>query len=156
MLQIFTSTKNLKFGELCSVYSDDLATIQAEQDFYGFLMDFLRTPGSLYALWILDDRYVSALRIEPYKDGVLLAGLHTRPEFREKGYAEALMTNTLSHLFEQGVQKIYSHIRNDNISSMKAHHKCGFEKISDCAVYIDGSADWRAATYLKNRVSQRK
>lgn len=156
MLHIYTSVKELVFRQLCSVYSDDLITLQAEQDFYWFLMDFFKLPDTFYAVWVLDGQYVSALRIEPYKDGVLLSGLHTKQEFRGKGYAEALMKNTVTFLFDEGIRKIYSHIRNDNIFSIKAHLKCGFEKISDCAAYIDGSVDWRSATYLKYGVSQNK
>lgn len=156
MLQIITSAKELKFGELCSVYSDDLTTLQSEQDFYWFLMDFMKSPDTFYAVWNIDGRYVSALRIEPYKDGVLLAGLHTKDGYRKKGYAETLIKNTFFYISEQGIKKIYSHIRNDNISSVRVHQKCGFEKVSDCAVYIDGSVDWKSSSYLKNVVSQGK
>ncbi len=160
MLQIFTSTKELKFRELCSVYADDLTnqednllSLEAEQNFYLFLINFLKLPDTFYAVWVINSQYVSALRVESYRDGVLLTGLYTRQEFRGKGYAEALINNTLSHLFRRGIQKIYSHIRNDNISSIRVHLKCGFEKINDYAAYIDGSVDWRSATYLKNAVS---
>ncbi len=164
MFQVITSVKQLKFGQLCKVYADELIrdgrrnypnlnanmqVLEAEQDFYYFYKDFLEKMRGYCFVWQIDGVYQSALRIEPYQDGVILTGLQTAPESRRKGCAKALLERTLIYLSEQGIQQVYSHIRNDNLASLKLHLAAGFLKISDYAVYLDGSVDHRSATYLK-------
>ena len=41
---------------------------------------------------------------------------------------------------------VYSHVGKRNTASMALHMGCGFEKIQDCAVYIDGSVSQNAVT----------
>lgn len=164
MFQVITSVKQLNFGQLCKVYADELLrdgrrnypnlnanmqAMEAEQDFYYFLKDFLGKINGNYFIWQAGGVYQSALRIEPYQDGVILTGLQTAPESRRRGYAKALLESTLIYLSEHGIAQVYSHIRNDNLASLKLHLAAGFLKISDYAVYLDGSADHRSATYLK-------
>ena len=163
MLEIITSIRQLRVGKLLQVYEESIQKagqnlypyleinrqlLEAEQDFYDYLNWFLRIPGSLYAVWALNDRYCAALRIEPYIDGVLLTGLETAPDSRRKGYASALIKETLQHLSQAGIHKVYSHISNQNLPSLSTHQKCGFRKISDESEYIDGTKDDRAYTYL--------
>ena len=165
MFQVITSVKQLNFGQLCNVYADELIRagklnypnlnpnmqlLEAEQDFYYFLKSFLRKMNEDCFVWQGDGLYQSALRIEPYKDGVILTGLQTAPESRRNGYAKALLENTLAYLSHAGITQVYSHIRNDNIPSRYLHLTAGFLKISDYAAYIDGSVDQRSATYLKH------
>ncbi len=45
-------------------------------------------------------------------------------------------------------EKIYSHIARDNIASVRLHRSCGFEKLLDHAVYVDGSVTHNCCTYL--------
>lgn len=163
MLILAKSLGDLRFGELAAVYCDSiqassaqwsryprgLALEMAEQDFRQYLQEiFFPTPGSLFAIWEVDGRYVSALRLEPYRDGFLLAGLETAPQQRRKGYGGALLQALLMSLADHGPVKVYSHVRKRNIASWKTHEKCGFRKISDCAAYLDGSVDSRCATLL--------
>ena len=157
MIKVISSVKSLDFRQLTDVYADELfgqksnqKILEAEQDFYQFLFDFFKIQNAFYALWVIDGQYLAALRMEPYQDGVLLAGLHTAPGSRRKGYAENLLQAVFVYLQQAGCKKIYSHIRNGNIPSVMLHKKCGFEKILDYAAYIDGSVDHRSATYIKN------
>lgn len=115
----------------------------AEEDFREYLKAFFRTPGAVCAIWIEAGRYVSALRLEPWRDGLLLTGLETAPEHRGKGYAQKLIRSALEYF---PMQKMYSHVRKDHFSSLRAHRRCGFEILSDCARFLDGSADHRAFT----------
>ena len=164
MIRIFHSRKNLRFQDLAQVYEQSLAMagrtnygsyskyrqlMEAEQDFYQFVNDFLREPDSFIAVWEVQDDYTSALRIQEYKDGFLLTGLETASVYRGKGYASALVAETLAYLSASKTNKIYSHIRNENAASIKLHLKMGFVKISDSAAYLDGSADHHSGTYLK-------
>ncbi len=159
MLKIVKKLADLDFGQLMEVYregnlengrelwpelTESQQIFRAEQDFYSYLReDFFTRPGAYYALWVLDGRYVSALRMESYRDGFLLEALETVPEMRRKGYAGALMGEVLANS-EPG--KIYSHVKKTNVSSLFVHEKCGFQRISQQAIYIDGSADSRCCT----------
>ncbi|MGM9588748.1 MAG: GNAT family N-acetyltransferase [Faecousia sp.] len=163
MLIWATSLRQLRFGELMEVYAESnlekagdwpdlprgFALQLAEQDFRQYLDEvFFRTPGAVCALWEVEGKYVSALRLEPYKDGLLLEALETDPSQRKKGYAVSLIRAVQQHLTDQGAVKLYSHVNKRNEASLKTHEKCGFRVISDHAVYINGSVDYRCRTFL--------
>ncbi len=141
MLKIAVKLNDLSFSNLMEVYiegnleKEDL--LQAEQDFYQYLREvFFRTEGAVYCIWEEQGRYVSALRLEPYRDGWLLAALETAPEQRQKGYAGKLIGAVQEYYPDR---KLYSHVSKRNVPSLKTHEKCGFRKILDYAVYADGS-----------------
>lgn len=163
MLIIATSFRQLRFSELMKVYADSnrekatdwpdlprgFALQLAEQDHRQYLQEvFFQTPGAVCAVWEEEGKYVSALRLEPYEDGLLLEGLETAPDCRNKGYALTLLRAVQRHLSAQGDVKLYSHIHKRNTASLKTHEKCGFRQISDHAVYINGSVDYRCGTFL--------
>lgn len=147
MLFIARSMKELNFSQLMAVYAEsngqkEEGMLAAEQDFYQYLREsFFKTPGAYYAVWLSEGKYVSAFRMEPYKDGVLLEGLETVPNQRRKGFAQMLMCAVLPR-----EKKVYSHVSKRNIPSLKVHEKCGFRRISEQAVYIDGSVDGKCCT----------
>lgn len=159
MLILARSLRELNFGMLMEVYEEgnrenagefwpDLdpaeGLLQAEQDFYQYLKTvFFPVDGAVCAIWEEKGRYVSALRLEPYGDGLLLEGLETAPSARRKGYAENLILAVQDRF---GEKKIYSHVHKGNIPSLKIHKKCGFQIICDHAVYIDGSVNSRCFT----------
>lgn len=158
MLYLATKLHELNFGQLMAVYEEgnrenaalffpDLSEgqqmIQAEQSFYQYLQEgFFSAPGAVYALWVENCVYVSALRLEPYEDGLLLEALETAPDQRRKGYAEKLIRAVQA----QFSQKIYSHVSKKNAASMAVHEKCGFRQVLDYAKYIDGSVVRTAVT----------
>ena len=45
-----------------------------------------------------------------------------------------------------GSYKLYSHVEKNNKSSLAVHQKCSFQRISEHAVYIDGSVSNSACT----------
>ena len=155
MLKIALSVSELNFGKLMSVYQEsnqenafafydaidrNLAMLNAEQDFYQYLNEvFFTAERAVYAIWEEGERYVSALRLEPYQDGFLLEALETAPDDRRRGYATALIHAACYWLAVQGCGKIYSHVSKDNTASLKAHAACGFHVICDYAEYIDGT-----------------
>lgn len=159
MLKWVTNMKELSFPMLMELYAEtngktareewpDLpegfALERAERDFYDYLCRvFFRMPGTAYALWELDGTYVSGLRLEPYRDGLLVEALETAPGQRRKGYGRALMQAVIAHT---GDTKLYSHVEKHNKASMMLHLSCGFERTSDFAVYIDGSVNYRGCT----------
>lgn len=163
MLILAHSLRDLRFGALMEVYADSNeekasdwpnlprghALTLAEQDFRQYLQEvFFPTVGALCAVWEEQGRYVSALRLEPYRDGLLLEALETRPDQRGKGYAQTLIREMQRYLAQQGPVKLYSHIAKRNSASRKVHEQCGFRIISDHAVYINGSVDYRCDTWL--------
>ena len=160
MLILAHSIRELRFGDLMEVYEDSnrekagdwpnlppmFALQLAEQDHREYLQDvFFRTPGAVLALWEENGAYVSALRLEPYKDGLLLNALETVPMHRKKGYAARLIRAVQENM---GNVKIYSHVNKRNVPSLKTHEACGFRVISDCAVFLSGSVDYRSCTLL--------
>jgi GNAT superfamily N-acetyltransferase len=158
MLYIATKMQELNFSQLMAVYEEgnrengeifypDLPEGQqllcAEQSFYEYLREgFFPVSGAVYAIWIENECYVSALRLEPYEDGLLLEALETAPTQRRKGYAKKLIRAVL----EQFPQKIYSHVSKKNTASLAVHEKCGFVQVLDYAKYIDGSVARNAVT----------
>ena len=155
MLKTIRSIQQLSFSQLMEIYEESntlngqekyplestYAQVQeAEQDFYQYLSDvFFRQENSFYAVWTHNDVYVSALRIEPYMDGVLLCALETALNSRRNGYASKLISSVIAYLAQQGSGILYSHVSKQNTASVHVHQKCGFQIIKDYAVYSDGS-----------------
>lgn len=163
MFYILNNIRQVNFGQLMDVYSEanrerasdayahmerGQGILEAEQEFYAFLREFFRLPGAYLALWAPDGVYKAALRIEPYEDGVLIEGVETAPDSRRQGHGAKLLQETVKYLKNEKAEKIYSHIARDNIASVRLHRSCGFEKLLDHAVYVDGSVNRRADTYV--------
>ena len=164
MLVVIGSMRELRFGELMQVYgesnlekgrrcwlyeTEDRQLALAEQDLYDYLRQCIfAVPDAALCVWQESGHYVSALRLEPWKDGLLLTGLETAPERRGKGYARALIRAVQGYLVQQGKGKLYSHINKSNTASICVHEKCGFRRIYDYAAYVDGSVDRASKTYL--------
>ena len=143
MLQIHNNMKALDLESLINVYG---LSAQEEQSFVNYLQEvFFRTKGAVYCIWVLNGCYVSALRLEPYADGMVLAGLKTAKDAWGKGYATALIRSAMEWL---GTGKVYSHIHHYNKASIAVHQRCGFRKISDTARLLDGSVSSEIGTYL--------
>ena len=122
----------------------------AKDDLVGYLSGgFFWKKGAFCALWVEDDTYKSALRIEPYRDGVLLHALETDPRARRQGYAFNLVQGVLSYLRDKNQALVYSHIHKWNISSKCLHEKCGFEIIADSAVLLDETVTQSYYTMVK-------
>lgn len=148
MLRMIRSMRELNFRALTDVYCDNEEILghhdqgperrlDAEQEFYRYLKEvFFCTSEACYAVWARDGRYLAALRIEPYRDGLLIAALETAPGARGNGYATALLSAVLQK-FNNRI--FYSHVRKDNITSLRVHEKCGFICVSDSAVMLSGS-----------------
>jgi len=159
MLIQITKLQHLSFSSLMKVYEEgnrengtefwpDLdesqQLLQAEQEFYQYLKQvFFPTEGAVYCIWQAEGSYVSALRLEPYRDGLLLEALETAPEHRRKGYAAKLIY-AVQEAYSN--EKIYSHVHKRNMPSLKVHEKCRFRRVSEEAVYADGSVTNRCCT----------
>lgn len=160
MLQTVKTMKELPFGQLMEVYqqgnlekaaqfwpelSEGEGLLQAEQEFYQYLREvFFRTPRAVYYLWSVSGRCVSALRLEPYRDGLLLEALETAPEARRKGYAKDLVQAVLAAC---STRPVYSHVEKRNVASLQTHIACGFQRVSEQAMYLDGSVNAHCCTF---------
>ena len=168
MLLIARKMNEFSFSKLMGVYLDanrehgkaiapeeneDRQLRLSEEDFYSYLHDsFFPHPGSVYCIWEEGGSYRSALRLEPYLDGMLLEALETAPEQRRKGYAVALVRAMLDWLEQQGSVRIYSHVDKKNGPSRKTHLRCGFRIHRDYAAFIDGSVSRRADTWIYEKI----
>ena len=120
----------------------------AEEAFYTYLSTcFFQTPEAACYLWLEQDQPVSALRCEPYRDGMILTALETDPKEEGKGYATRLLSHTLKALQEKGIQRVYVHIHRSNIASQRVHQHCGFVKTSQGGRLLDGSYSPELDTY---------
>lgn len=118
-----------------------------ELDFLSYLReDFFCQPDAVYAVWVENSEYKSAVRLERCCDGFLLHSLETAPDERRKGYAYNLLVHFLDVLQSKGYQAIYSHIEKHNKASFELHKKCGFKIIADTATYLDGTVTQRSCT----------
>lgn len=154
MLLIAKRLEELDFPALMDIYIEgnrekadeygDGGLLQAEREFYDYLReDFFRQRDAFYAVWVEQGKYVSALRLEPYKDGWLLEALETAPADRKRGCAKELMGSVLEMM---GQSVIYSHVSKRNEASLRTHYACGFVKHLDHVVYLDGSVSHRGIT----------
>lgn len=159
MLLIYDHLKDLSFSKLMTVYEEgnkengeelwpdmeeSRRILRAEQEFYQYLRQvFFPTANARYFVWEESGDYVSALRLEPYRDGLLLEALETAPTMRKRGYAVKLIRAVQE--FCPGA-KIYSHVSKRNVASLKTHEDCGFRRIAENAVYSDGSITSRSCT----------
>lgn len=139
-LMVVCTESNCRSGkEVYPEFSENERVIQAEQDFYAGLSAFFADPDAFYAVWLCDGCYASALRIERYRDGYLMAGLETAPGMRRKGNAGKLINAVIDYLSSQGSLRLYSHVDKKNIASIGVHNACGFKRILEHAVFLDGS-----------------
>lgn len=142
MLIIARNVSELRVFTLAEIY--DYYSLTEGQDFYGFLNeDFF--PDGICCVWEEKGNYVAALRLQKWQDGYLLEGLQTHRDHRRKGYARMLITAAMDAL---DLERVYVHIQRDNAPSVALHRSCGFRKILEHAVYLDGSVHCDADTYL--------
>lgn len=144
MLLVFSSMKGLHFGDLADIYGYGF---RDGGEFYHYLRTiFFKTEGAMYCIWEEQGRFCSALRLEPFADGLVLAGLETSPQHRRLGYGQKLVQEALAHL--EGRLPVYSHIDHRNQASIALHQKCGFRRIKDTAQLLDGTTTTQCGTYF--------
>lgn len=159
-LLCFNSLSDMDFSQLLAVHeesirlsgkdlypfeSDDRQLLLAQMDFEDYLRrDFFTQKMAQY--FVLEDggSYVSTLRIEQYKEGLLLCALETKPGSRHKGYAKRLVNAVLNYVSAP----VYSHISKKNKPSISVHLSCAFRKLHDGARFLDGSVNALADTYI--------
>lgn len=164
MLKIARNMSQLPFSQLKQVYEQSImeavqrdypgkddALLQAEMDLYDYLRNvFFKTGGAYCCLWEEAGMAVSVLRLEPYRDGLLVTGLETSPHLRGKGYATKLLHASVAQL--ESNMPVYAHIHRSNRASAAVHIKCGFEIIANYSIFLDGSTSTFYDTYALNVV----
>ncbi len=146
LMEVYIEGNEENGAELYPHLSKQRQILEAEQDFLQYLQEgFFDRPGDVYCLWEADGEYKAALRLQRYQDGLLLEALETPPQHRRRGYAKALVRAALAQFPEE---RIYVHIAPWNEASIRVHEGCGFRKVSETAVYADGTATDRAGTFL--------
>ena len=144
MLKLIYSMADLDVEQLLELYKGQGVD---ENDFLDYLrVDFFKQKNSFYGIWVVEGYYLSALRMQPYNDGLLLTGLATSADVRRKGYGYLLVSEVLKQLSSCEYKIVYSHIHKKNVPSIKLHDKCGFKMCSDSARYIDGTVTQNSCT----------
>ena len=151
MLKLARNMSQVPFSQLKKVYEQSIklsarrdypgmddGLLQAEMDLYDYFRGvFFKTPGAYLCMWEEEGSVVSVLRLEPYRDGLLVTGLETAPNHRGRGYASALLSASCAML--QPGMPVYAHIHRSNLASAAVHKKCGFEIIANYSKLLDGS-----------------
>lgn len=148
LMTVYKET-NLENGRKIAPYDSASRQQQIAEDlFYNYLREcFYDRKGAIYCILSRNNQYISALRVEPYQDGLLIEALETVPHLRKQGYAGKLLSLMKEYLCEHGGTVLYSHVSKKNHASQSVHEKAGFRRICDFAAYIDGSISNRAYTY---------
>lgn len=153
MLKIYRRFSELDIGQIMKIYAESLVRDYSAKELWEspevlFLEDlrlFFSNKNAHLAVWEHEGQCVSALRLEPYKDGFLISCLETAPSHRRNGYAFAILEETCS--IYRG--PIYAHVAKDNLPSRNLHDRLGFVKHADHAVYVDGSVYTSVMTLVK-------
>lgn len=127
--------------------SENLQILYAEQDFYHYLTLYFKQEKPALAVCELAGRYVSALRLEQYCDGILISALETAPAVRGKAFAKLLVGGVIDWYKNNDPQNLYAHVDRSNLSSIAVHRSCGFVATETQAVYLDGSLHPESVTY---------
>ncbi len=162
MLIVFQAMNQINFGQLMDVYEEtnhirgeeeypnlfpEERRVRIEQNLYAYIRENLYAQKNGFCcVWAPEGRYVAALRMEQYKDGWLLTALETDPAARNKGYGKALVNAVLTYMAEQGASAIYTHVNKQNKASLAVHYACGFQRLLEYAVFLDGSVSQKFYT----------
>lgn len=158
MLLIADKIENIEISRLFTVYSETISSMKQEygafRGEYAFiisLQEFLSSENAYLGIWCVDGIYMSAVRLEPYRDGYILSCLESAPEHRNCGAAKAIITEMINFANDRGFLPLYSHIHKSNLASIKAFTHCGFEITGKPAVFLDGSvyASYHTLYYKK-------
>ena len=147
-VKVVKRTNEIALERLLDVYADEFKSAAERESFYMYLLEYFSAPDCCYFLLVCDDQYVSVLRTERYRDGYLITGLHTKREFRSRGFGKQILTEACGHLRSSGNVAIYSHVENTNAASIRVHLACGFKKELEYASFIDGSISWNSCTLI--------
>ena len=140
MLKIIKSMSELQEEQLLSVYSGSITNAKEVCYLVDYLReDFFRHKDACCCVWSEESVYKSALRLEPYRDGLLLQALETVPDARKKGYGFLLVKAVLEYCNRTEYKCVYSHVDKRNDASLNLHRKCGFQKVADSAILLDGT-----------------
>ena len=144
LMEIYAQSNRDNGKEKYPSFSEEKQKQLVEDDFADYLREsFFSQMGAKYAVLSDGNQYCSALRLEPYNDGLLITALETRPDKRCMGYGKKLVLLVL----QEHDCPIYSHIHKKNLPSLSLHASCGFSKVLDYAQYLDGTVTTHAATY---------
>ena len=152
MLKIIRAMNQLDFEQMMCIYQESNhkkgeSNWKTEQEAYAYLQELLLDKRGFCAIWEVDGRYVTALRIERFKDDAwLLTALETLPTARKRGYAKSLIREVAQYLKENGAGKLYSHVEKRNVISLVVHKSCGFKEVLQHAVLLDGTVTQRYVT----------
>ena len=135
LMEIYTQSNGALAREQWPELSEMEGLYRAEMEFYQYLrQDFFTQGDSFYVLELDGAKPVAAARMERWRDGWLLEGLETHPDYRGRGYG----TRVLAGAVAQVTGPVYAHVRRDNAASLRVHEKCGFRVAEDTAM-VDGS-----------------
>lgn len=142
MLKLISSLNALPFGEVVDIYSEYQGnpwSMNQVQDFYAYLKEDFFPNNGVYALWEEEGMYKSAVRLVPWENGILLTGLETKRQDRNRGYAKALLYAVAEYVEKDRGGILYAHVSKDNTASIATHRTCGFVVLSENAKLLDGS-----------------
>lgn len=132
-----------------SMEAPDRQLLLTEADSADYLRQvFFSQPGASCCIWLEENQYLSALRLEPYQDGLLITALETHPLRRSQGFGKSLLQAVQATVAEESDLPLYSHIHKKNLPSQQLHRTCGFQVQLPYARYISGETSRSAETWV--------
>ena len=149
MLLVITNYEEIDGRKLMDIYKEsnldntdyfypaeknkDIAVKNVEDGFLDYLQnEFFIQNGSIYWVYEVDGMWVSALRTNLIKPGLLyIEAFETRPDQRKKGYASKLLASIVQVLKQIGPFKLCSCVNKKNEESLNVHLKFGFKKVAE-------------------------
>lgn len=89
---------------------------------------------TVYGVW-QDARLLGELVITAYGSEAHIEMLYTRPEFRRRGVARALIQHTSNRLLRQGIRTLNAEVWRRNVSAMELFQSMRFDSVSPIVLY---------------------
>lgn len=156
MLRIVDRIGSLDMSKLEAVYEQTIIQKRIDPDvFISGLYDFFQTRDAMVCILEDELNYLSALRLEPYRNGCLISWLETQKTLRGNGYATTLVDEVIRWCADRQMLPVYAHVHKSNLASVRVFENAGFLITGKPAVFLDGSVytSFHTLKYDKNVLS---
>lgn len=142
-----------KYNDELDKYIERLANVYADseperyQDFEDFWSDWFNDKilgNKITIIAIHNEETVGTARFwqSPYCNNKwLIEGLEVIETYRKKGIGKSIVNYGINELIKNNIDKVYSHIKNNNAPSIALHKGLGFK--ANCSGYIDSFGTYR-------------
>jgi ribosomal protein S18 acetylase RimI-like enzyme len=110
--------------------------------------------GYQYYLIKMDDGFIGYMAIQPKEDELFLSKLYIKTSQRGKGYGRKVVEFLEGMARDKGLEKITLTVNKNNLDTIKAYEKFGFENLGPVVMDIGGNFvmdDYKMAKQIEQR-----